>query len=80
MDQSSFRVVPVMTVHHIEYRGWFGRFSEPHTTRPAREDRGMRLWFWSPRGLQDRGRAAGREQQRAYSDLQAAAAASDWRR
>jgi len=69
-----------MTVQHLEHRGWFGRFWEPRTARPAGVDRGTRVWLWSPRGLEHRGLTAGREQQRAYSDLQAAAAASDWLR
>ncbi|KHK97220.1 hypothetical protein LK09_13320 [Microbacterium mangrovi] len=73
-----------MTVQEIEYRGWFGRFTEPRSAKAGREDtpaeRRITLWHWSPRGLQDRGRTAGREQERAYGDLQAAFAASDWRR
>lgn len=73
-----------MTVQEIEYRGWFGRFTEPRTAKAGREraqtEHGITLWRWSPRGLQDRGLTAGREQARAYADLQAAAAASDWRR
>lgn len=71
-----------MTVQEIEYRGWFGRFTEPRTATGRTEPAAKRksLWHWSPRGLQDRGLTAGREQQRAYEDLQAVAAASDWRR
>jgi hypothetical protein len=71
-----------MTVQEIEYRGWFGRFTEPRSAKVGREREAkhIALWNWSPRGMQDRGLTAGREQQRAYGDLQAAFAASDWQR
>jgi len=41
--------------------------------------RAFALWRWSPRELDRRGRRVGREDERAYRDLQAAADAASWR-
>lgn len=46
--------------------------AEPERTRK------VTLWWWSPRGIEDRGRTATREHERAYRDLQAARDRSDW--
>ncbi|MDL9981235.1 hypothetical protein [Microbacterium candidum] len=44
---------------------------------PART-RKVALWWWSPRGIEDRGGAPTREHERGYRDLQAARDRSDW--
>lgn len=83
MQQSNVMVAQNMTTHEIEYHGWFSRSTASRAAhrehRPAQAGRRETLWFWSPRGLQDRGLTASREQERAYADLQAAFAASDRR-
>jgi hypothetical protein len=79
MKEATFAVVSIMTVHQITYTGPIPRVARAEATVREPKRRAGWLWHWSPRGLQDRGLTAGREQQRAYSDLQAAAAASDWR-
>ncbi len=55
--------------------------SAPSQARPERERkrRTFALWQWFPRELEHRGRTVGREQERAYRDLQAAADVSRWR-
>lgn len=44
-----------------------------------RVPRVVAVWRWFPRELEHRGRSVGREQERAYRDLQAAADVSRWR-
>ena len=70
-----------MTAQEIHYGGWPARRSESApAARRERTERRFALWRWSPRALEHRGARVGREQERAYSDLQAVAAAAEWRR
>jgi hypothetical protein len=66
-----------MTVQEIHSPAVFSR--QLPASRAHRTPRPFRTWFWSPRELDRRGRRVGREEQRAYRDLQAAASAADWR-
>jgi hypothetical protein len=79
MEEATFTVVSSMTTHQLTYTGPIPRVSPSRTALAPAAKRRVKLWFWSPRGLQDRGLTASREQERAYRDLQAAASVADWR-
>lgn len=66
-----------MTVQEIHSPAVISR--EVEQERAERTQKPLRVWRWSPRALEHRGRRVGREQERAYRDLQAAAAVADWR-
>ncbi|GAA4341853.1 hypothetical protein [Microbacterium rhizosphaerae] len=66
-----------MTVQEIHSPAVFSRHVNAGT--PERTRTPLLSWRWSPRGLEHRGRRVGREEERAYRDLQAAAAVADWR-
>jgi hypothetical protein len=65
-----------MTVQEIHSPAVFSR--QPIARTPERTRKPLLSWRWSPRGLEHRGRRVSREDERAYRDLQAAAAAADW--
>jgi len=65
-----------MTVNEIHFPALFSRHVDLGTPEHTRKP--LLSWRWSPRGLEHRGRRVGREEERAYRDLQAAAAAVDW--
>jgi hypothetical protein len=70
-----------MTVHEIHSPAVLSRQATRarQVPSPARTHKPFLTWRWSPRELDRRGRRIGREEERAYRDLQAAASAADWR-